>query len=111
MLHSRLAVYRRVFTNRSVSFLTNPLLRRTYLVDFVRPDPSKKKDAGDGSAPSAANSLITWVLDYFDGVPEDRTGGGKPRDVTHSNALERLKGGGVLMSKKMPIFLQASLHN
>ncbi|KAF8335448.1 peptidase family C78-domain-containing protein [Cantharellus anzutake] len=81
----------------------------TYLVDFIRPNSlkSRQKSNNEGSPLSATNSLIKWITQYFD----DTSTSGAGDRTSPVNAFGKLMSGGVLITKKMPIFLQHKGHS
>jgi hypothetical protein len=67
-------------------------------VDFPK---SKKGRASKSPEHTPASALTRWIVNYFDDVAQPGMEGGRK-----GNAFDLLKGGGVIVSNRMPIILQ-----
>ena len=68
------------------------------LVDFPK---SQKGLSSESPEHTPATALTRWIVNYFDDVAQQGMEGGRK-----SNAFDLLKGGGVVISNRMPIILQ-----
>ncbi|KAF9513339.1 hypothetical protein BS47DRAFT_1376757 [Hydnum rufescens UP504] len=73
------------------------------LVDFPKP---QKGRASKSPEHTPASALTRWIVNYFDDVAQPGMEGGRK-----GNAFDLLKGGGVIVSNRMPIILQHAGHS